>query len=68
MYVTVSLNIELNASASLSEMERQIQQAGRDVMKAGLKQAIGHIEEQEKMCPHCGSDRVQTQEQRAGSY
>lgn len=61
MYVTVSLKIEINANASLSEMESQIQQAGREVMKEGLKQAIRQSEEQEKICPHCGSERVQTQ-------
>ncbi len=38
MYVTVSLKIELNAKASLTEMERQIQAAGREAMKAALKQ------------------------------
>ncbi len=61
MYVTVSLKIEIEASASLGELEVQIQQAGREVMKAGLKQALRHIEEQEKTCPHCGSEQVQTQ-------
>jgi hypothetical protein len=61
MYVTVSLKLEINASASLSDMERQIQQAGREVMKEGLKQAIRQSEEQEKRCPHCGSERVHMQ-------
>jgi hypothetical protein len=61
MYVTVSLKIEIDARARLSDMESQIQQAGREVMKEGLKQALRQIEEQEKTCPHCGSERVQTQ-------
>ncbi len=61
MYVTVSLKLEINASASVGEMERQIQQAGREVMKEGLKQAIRQSEEQEKCCPHCGSERVHPQ-------
>jgi len=59
--VTVSLKIELDASVGLSEMEHQIQQAGREAMKAGLKQAIGFMEEQAKTCPQCGSERVQPQ-------
>jgi hypothetical protein len=58
MYVTVALKIEIDARASLGKMESQIQQAGREVMKEGLKQAFRHIEEQEKTCPHCGSERV----------
>lgn len=61
MYVTVSLKIELDARASLGEMEEQIQQAGREVMKEGLKQAVRQSEEQEKSCPHCGSERVHSQ-------
>jgi DNA-directed RNA polymerase subunit RPC12/RpoP len=61
MYVTVSVKIELNTRASLSDMERQIQQAGREGMKEGLKQAVRHIEAQEQTCPHCGSEQVQTQ-------
>ena len=61
MYVTVSLKIEINANASLSEMEKQIQQGGREAMKEALKQAIGQSEEQEKTCPECASERVQTQ-------
>ncbi len=61
MYVTVSLKIELNASASLSDMERQIQQAGREAMKEALKQTIGQSEEHQRICPHCGSEQVQTQ-------
>jgi hypothetical protein len=40
------------------EIESQIQQAGREAMKEGLKQAIRQSEEQEKICPHCGSERV----------
>ncbi len=47
MYMTVSLKIEIDASISLRDMESQIQQAGREVMKEGLKQAFRHIEEQE---------------------
>jgi hypothetical protein len=35
MYVTVSLTIEIDASTRLSDMERQIEQAGR----AGMKEA-----------------------------
>ncbi len=61
MYITVSLKIELDASTTLSQMEEQIQQAGRGVMQAALAQAIRQSEAQAMKCPQCGSERVQTQ-------
>jgi hypothetical protein len=61
MYVTVSLKIELDATASLSQMEQQIGEAGRAAMKEALGQAIQWTEEQQKRCPACGSEHVQTQ-------
>ena len=51
MYVTVSLKIEVAATANLSQMESQMQEA----MKEALKQAIRQSEEQQKQCPECGS-------------
>ena len=60
MYVTVSLKIELDASDPLSQLEGQIQAAGRAVMKEALRQAIGKMEEEQKRCPACGSAQVQT--------
>ena len=61
MYVTVSLKIELDTSASLSELESQIQQAGRVAMQEALMQAIRQGEEQQMNCPACGSEQVHTQ-------
>jgi hypothetical protein len=52
MYVTVSLKIELDATASLSQMEQQIGEAGRAAMKEALGQAIQWTEEQQKVCRH----------------
>ena len=54
MQVQVSLKIELAASASLTQMEQQIQEAGRQAMREALKQAIRQWEEQSPTCPHCG--------------
>jgi hypothetical protein len=54
MHVQVSLKMELSATASLTEMEQQIQEAGRQAMREALKQAIRHWEEQTPACPHCG--------------
>src|SRR5579859_1929593 len=58
MYMTVSLKIELDATASLAQMEQQTQEAGRAAMKEALKQAIGQHEEQSSRCPACGSEQV----------
>jgi len=54
MHVQVSLKIEISATASLTEMEQQIQEAGQQAMREALKQAIRHWEEQRPSCPHCG--------------
>ena len=49
MYVTVSLKIELDATASLSQMERQIAEAGNEVLLPRLgegerAQALLHLQ------------------------
>jgi hypothetical protein len=54
MQVQVSLTIELAASATLSEMEQQIQKAGQQAMREAMKQAVRRWEEQKKTCPFCG--------------
>jgi len=54
MHVQVSLTIEIGATASLTEMEEQIQEAGQQAMREALKQAIRQWEEQNHTCPHCG--------------
>ena len=61
MYVTVSLKIELEASATLEQMENQIQECGREAMKEALKQVIKENEKQQKNCPQCGSEHVRSQ-------
>ena len=54
MQVQVSLTIELEATASLSQMEQQIQQVGQQAMREALKQVIRQWEEHHPTCPHCG--------------
>ncbi len=54
MQVQVSLKIELAASASLSEMEQQIQEAGQAAMREAMKRVIRQWEEQHTTCPQCG--------------
>ena len=57
MQVQVSLKMELAASASLSQMEQQIQEAGQQAMREALKQAIRHWEDQHQTCPSCGQQQ-----------
>ncbi len=57
MHVQVSLTLEIAASASLAEMDQQIQEVGKPAMREALKQAIRHWEEQTPACPHCGEKR-----------
>ena len=54
MHVQVSLTIEIAATASLTQMEQQIQEAGKPAMREALKQAIRHWEDQHTTCPQCG--------------
>jgi hypothetical protein len=53
MQVQVSLIIEIEATAGITEMEQQIQEAGQQAMRAALKQAIRQWEDQHRACPHC---------------
>src|SRR5260370_42055842 len=54
MHVQVSLTIEIEASAGITEMEEQIQEAGKPPMRQAMKQAVRHWEDQHQVCPHCG--------------
>ena len=61
MFVIISLKIELDANATLSHMESQIEEAGRAAMKEALKQTIRGAEGQQNRCPRCGSEQCQRQ-------
>jgi transposase len=54
MHVHLSLKMELVATARLTQMEQQIQEAGKPAMREALKQAIRHWEDQSTTCPQCG--------------
>ena len=54
MHVQVSLIIEIEATASITEMEQHIQEVGQQAMREAMKQAIRHGEDQQQACPHCG--------------
>jgi hypothetical protein len=55
MQVQVSLMIELEATASLTQMDQRIQEVGQQAMREALKQVIRQWEEQHPSCPHCGA-------------
>lgn len=57
MQVQVSLKIEIAATASLEEMEQQIQQAGQEAMREALQQAVRQWEKQSACCPRCGGEQ-----------
>lgn len=61
MYVTVSLKIELEATATLSQLESQIEEVGRAAMQAALQPVIQQQEALESTCPWCGSDQCHAQ-------
>lgn len=61
MFVLVSLKLEVDASATLSHMESQIEEAGRAAMKEALKQAIRGAEAQQSKCLICGSEQCRSQ-------
>jgi len=54
MQVQVSLTLEIEASASITAMEQQIQEAGQQAMREAMKRAIRQWEDQQQACPHCG--------------
>ena len=55
MYVTVSLKIEREATARLTQMDRQIQEAGRAARPAARPATIRQQEESQQTCPEGGS-------------
>jgi hypothetical protein len=54
MQVSVSLTVDIEASASISEMEEQIQEAGQQAMRRAMKEAVRQWEDQQGICSYCG--------------
>ncbi|MBO0778641.1 MAG: hypothetical protein J2P37_07405 [Ktedonobacteraceae bacterium] len=54
MQVQVSLNIDIEATASISQMEQDIQAAGQQAMREAFKHTVRQWEEQHRPCPQCG--------------
>jgi hypothetical protein len=58
MSIQVSLMVEIDANADLATIEQQVQEAGHQMMRQGLQQAVRQWEQQHRSCPHCGCQQV----------
>jgi transposase-like protein len=58
MHIQVSLIVDIDASADLTTIEHQIQEAGHQTMRQALQQAVRNFEQQHRNCPYCGSGQV----------
>lgn len=61
MRITVSLLVEIPASADINEIEQDIQEAGRQAMREATQKAVRAAEELRKTCPYCGSEAVRSE-------
>jgi hypothetical protein len=58
MQIQVSLIVEISATATVAEMEQQIQTAGQQSMRQAMQQSIRAWEEQHRRCPQCDKNQV----------
>jgi len=56
MQCSVLVDVELDPSATVEEMERMIFEAGLRAMRQALTEAIGGAEAAHPTCPHCGGN------------
>ena len=61
MQVTVSLTVDIPATADMNQIETLIHEAGQQAMRAATVQAVRVAEEQHKSCPHCASTLVHSE-------
>jgi hypothetical protein len=54
MQISVTVQVEISARASLDELEEAVVRAGRQAMQRSLRAAIAGVEARERRCPHCG--------------
>lgn len=54
MQISVTVQVEITARASLDELEEAVLGAGRQAMQRSLRAAIAGVEARERGCPHCG--------------
>ena len=53
---TVSLKVDIPASADINETEVAVQTAGRHAMAQAVQEAVRVAGEESKACPQCGSE------------
>jgi len=58
MQIQVSLIVEISATATVAEIEQQIQTAGQQSMQKAMQQSIRAWEEQHRRCPQCEKNQV----------
>lgn len=61
MQVTVSLMVEIPASADINQIEQIVQEAGQQAMRTATQQAVRAAEEHRKSCPDCGSQTLHSE-------
>lgn len=61
MLVTVSLQVELDASEGINGLEEQVVEQGRAVMQQLLAQGLRQYEAEHAACPGCGSPHARSQ-------
>lgn len=50
MQITVSLMVDIPASADIKQIEQRVQEAGRQAMREATRKAVRDAEEQRKTC------------------
>ncbi len=58
MQVTVSLIVDVPASADSNQIEQAVQEAGKPPMREATQKAVRAVEGQNQTCLHCGSEAV----------
>lgn len=61
MQITVSLIVEVDASADMNQIEQVVQQAGQQAMRVSMQKAVRAAEEPRKSCPHCGGTGLRSE-------
>ncbi len=61
MQCSVTIVVEIDPEADISQMETAIQEAGRHAMREALKHAVRGYEAAHAACPHCGGAQSQSQ-------
>lgn len=58
MQVAVSLVVDVPPDGDINALETLVMAAGRQAMIQAIQASMHEYEEQQKTCPHCGSDAI----------